>query len=155
MSLGKLALLLVVGGLAGATFAAVTTRSLSSHASFEHLPTDRPAPRSWLDEGLSALDTPAWPFGPEVGDDRGELAEGPPDDYAADGYGLSERYADEAWERRRDIQYGQPVTDVQSPAPDAVSEPSPITRRQDDAASAAAARAADAAQDVMAAEGGQ
>lgn len=166
MSIGKLTLLLVIGGLAGAGFAAITTGALPSyrkspHAGIEHshsISVDaQPAHRSWLDEGLSALNSPAWPFGRGEDDSR---APARPDGYAPYGYGPPDD-DDQAWERR---QYGQrdalPLPDYPAAAdyprdeptrPDA-SSPESATPRAD-AAADAAARAANAAQDVIAAEG--
>jgi hypothetical protein len=162
MAAGKLVLLLVAGGLAGAAFAGMTARSMHpverADGSAQHpLAAARPGsdayagPRdhgsSWLDEGLSVLDSPAWPFG-RGGWSQEPAPEPPPYDYAppyddgdnlhADGYGSAP--ADVG--NFADADKGEAYDDG---APDA-------TDSQGDAASAAAQNAANAAQDVIAAE---
>lgn len=153
MSAGKLALLLVVGGLAGAAFATLTTGSLPRFSSPEHarsIMIEGNAPqRSWLDEGLSALDSPAWPFGRGAHDRGPEQTLAPPDGYAPYDYGPSDDYGDGSWERG---QYGGRSAysdEAYAPAPPPET-PHPAPKQ--DSASDAAARAADAAQDVIAAE---
>jgi len=153
VSAGKLALLLVVGGLAGAAFATLTTGSLPRFSNPDHarsVTIEGNAPqRSWLDEGLSALDSPAWPFGRGAHDRAPEQTLPPPDGYAPYDYSPSDDYGDGSWERG---QYGGRSTyreegDAVAPPPE-TTHPAP----QRDSAADAAARAADAAQDVMAAE---
>lgn len=157
MSGAKFALLLIVGGIAGAAFAVVTTGAMPKFSQPEAhraavLTDAPPAQRSWLDKGLSALNSPAWPFG------RGADDVGPsmPPDEPPYGYGPPDDYDDGAWERR---QYGShgPYQREDYAAGDSqpMSAPgsahSPVAPRAD-AAADAAARAADAAQDVMSAE---
>ncbi|PNU02409.1 hypothetical protein A8V01_08405 [Novosphingobium guangzhouense] len=146
--------MLVIGGIAGAAFAALTTGALPKFAdpaaNRSVVYEAPPAQRSWLDEGLSALNSPAWPFG------RGAHEEvpppEPPQDYAPYGYGPPDDYDDDAWEQR---QYGNHAPyqseDYASSASAADSQPLPALPRAD-AADDAAARAADAAQDVISAE---
>ncbi|GLK43539.1 MULTISPECIES: hypothetical protein [Novosphingobium] len=161
MSGAKFALLLVVGGIAGAAFAVITTGAMprfsqpQSHRSAT-LEDNSPAGRSWLDEGLSALNSPAWPFGRGSDDAGPPMPPEPQQDYAPYGYGPPDDYDDGAWERR---QYGSHApyqgegyaAEGSQPAPDRSPAPSPAAPRAD-AAADAAARAADAAQDVLSAE---
>lgn len=178
MAAGKLLLLLVAGGLAGAAFAGMTTGVMRPYRDRETASTIRPAGpeandetasyasppahQSWLDEGVSLLDSPAWPFGHGSADE--ETAPPEPDGYAPYGYDERERYDD----RRRDhddrARRGYRTFDgyAEAPNPPAYDEagpserierPQPPTRRSDPA-SDAASRAADAAQDVIAAEHG-
>lgn len=158
MSGAKFALLLVVGGMAGAAFAALTTGALPNFSKPEShrsatLGDNPPARRSWLDEGLSALNSPAWPFGRGSDDGGPPTPADPPQDYAPYGYGPPDDYDDGAWERR---QYGNhaPYRDEDQQAigdtlPAPLATPAPPRA---DAAADAAARAADAARDVMSAE---
>jgi len=188
MAAGKLVLLLIVGGLAGAVFAGMTTgamrpyRDAANHgAGAETAHRDLapandagygyaapPVRQSWLDEGLSLIDSPAWPFGPGSSGEDAAPPYSAPQGYAADGYPTHGGYDDEGWVRgdlpgRRDMRnyddyaderYGgdrvpaSPGGDSPAPAWEQAAPP----RRQSDTASDAARRAADAAQDVMAAE---
>jgi hypothetical protein len=162
MAAGKLVLLLIAGGLAGAAFAGMTARSMHpvgpANGSAERpIAAARPGsdayagPRdhgsSWLDEGLSVLDSPAWPFG-RGGWSQEPAPEPPPYDYAPpydDGDGPNGDGDEPALAGPRnfaDADRGQAYEDG---APAAIGG-------QGDAASAAAQNAANAAQDVIAAE---
>ncbi|MGF7152274.1 hypothetical protein [Novosphingobium gossypii] len=158
MSLGKFGLLLIVCGLAGAAFAAVTTGALPKYVTPQHsqqLSADsRPSTRSWLDQGVTALNSPAWPFGRS--EEYDQPAEDDADGYAPYGYGPPDNADDGSWERR---QYGahdmmpEPLPYAHDPA--YAEAEAPVGARDDaghDAADSAAARAADAARDVRAAE---
>lgn len=137
MGSGKLLLLAAGSFVAGVVAAGLTTHSIQSYRHAQALASQvYPAPdkvrfapqddnrRSWLDRGLSALDIPASPFGRDEWDGSdGEAA--PPQDY---GY----------------LPPQEPSPRSEAPARPAVS--------QDDAAADAAARAGDAAQDVIVAE---
>lgn len=153
MAAGKLVLLLLAGGIAGAAFAGISTRTMHFPRSDQARAESEgygiaPARRSWLDEGLSVLDTPAWPFGPAA-------HEPPPDAYSADGTAAEDGpdgfviypgpapHAPEL----------SPALPPESPNASTPEQPNPMpTRAGGDAASDAAARAANAAQDVIAAE---
>lgn len=163
MGAGKLVLLLLAGGLAGVAFAGITTGSMRPYRQAEaahHRTRDDtdatdyaapPAHSSWLEQGLSLLDNPAWPFGRGA---AGEHAIAPEDDTP---YGYVSRDGDDRAPASGDRAYpdnayaaegesgGDPALDL--PPEHAVSEP-----RQQDSASDAARRAADAANDVIAAE---
>lgn len=171
MSVGKLTLLLIAGGLAGAAFATMSAGPLRAYRQHEAPVAIAPATQDdrveepvrpgWLDEGLSALDSPAWPFG------RGEWDNGPPapeplpDGYAPydqqDGYERGYDGSYRAYDEYPDAyQDGRPVWQGQSNA-----QPAPLTRAPqatpramsgEDHAADAAQRAADAAQDVLDAE---
>jgi hypothetical protein len=191
MAAGKLVLLLVVGGLAGAAFAGMTTgvmrpyrereavsaaRPLQPQANDDSAPyAAPPANPSWLDEGVSLLDSPAWPFGHGF-EDEDASAYPAPDGHAPYGYGRlgrddgqryddDRRYDDSRWDRedrprpgyRTSDGYAEnaypPVYADEGGPPDRMERRQPA-QRQRDSASDAASRAADAAQDVIAAEHG-
>ncbi|HUD27704.1 MAG TPA: hypothetical protein VMQ93_02455 [Novosphingobium sp.] len=192
MAAGKLVLLLVAGGLAGAAFAGMTTGVMRPYRQDDGRPfadvalpqtTDgtalaSPSRPSWLDEGMAVLDSPAWPFGHDPGEDDAAPAYAPPRDYEGEPpYGYDppddrrfrryedERYAGDRWQGD-DGRRGRPAYRTFDGYPDAsggyiTDEAEPDVRtdrpapRRDDAASDAASRAADAAQDVMAAERGR
>ncbi|WP_200844934.1 MULTISPECIES: hypothetical protein, partial [unclassified Novosphingobium] len=128
MAAGKLVLLLIVGGLAGAVFAGMTTGAMRPYREgADHdagretahralAPADEaassyaepPVRQSWLDEGLSLLDSPAWPFGPGYSSDEAAPPYPAHQGYAADGYPPRGSYDDEGWVRgdrpgRRDM----------------------------------------------------
>lgn len=152
MAAGKLILLLVAGGLAGAAFAGLTTRSMQP---FEEAPRavshdDRayagPATHSssWLDQGLSALDSPAWPFG-RGGWSQEPAPEPPPYDYGPPDDGDA-NYGPGGFDEGDYDQAGRPAMQAQDAGEGTGQSPG------QDAASAAARSAADAAKDVIAAE---
>jgi len=163
MAAGKLALLLIAGGLAGAAFAGLTTgtmRPYRDHAASELRPpaTSReeaetayagpPAHQSWLDEGLSVLESPAWPFGHAPGNE--DAGTPYPDAY---GYAPDDDpravYENGRWDHDDGYAYGRQDDAAPGLSADEQAGPAP---GQADAASDAARNAADAAQDVIAAE---
>lgn len=187
MAAGKLVLLLVAGAVAGAAFAGMTTGTMRSYggssrdgesaARAEALRADEgassyaaapPARQGWLEEGVSMLDSPAWPFGHGYEESYGEA--GPPayaapqgyEAYPPPGYGPRPHYEDEPGGVDRYAEDGHSTPAVGPSTLPAygtgrrMQEPleQPPAARRGDAASAAAARAADAAQDVIAAEDG-
>lgn len=163
MAAGKLVLLLLAGGLAGAAFAGMNAgamRPFRDPARVAPAPADSalyspaPAHRSWLDEGLSLLDTPAWPFGHGAGDD---LPAPPLDDGAPYGYDRQD-HGDEApgyrsYDDHAEDDTGDPAGETYDTpfAPDQ-DDPAVAAPPRSDAATDAARRAAAAAQDVIAAE---
>jgi hypothetical protein len=166
MAAGKLVLLLLAGGLAGVAFAGMNAgamRPFRDPARVAPAPADSalyaPAHRSWLDEGLSLLDTPAWPFGHGAGDE----APAPPlDDAAPYGYDRHD-HGDEApgYHAYDDRAYDDDTQDDayapgrEADAPPFASDrddPAAAAPPRSDAATDAASRAAAAAQDVIAAE---
>ncbi|MFC0205932.1 hypothetical protein [Novosphingobium soli] len=158
MTAGKLALLLIVGGLAGAAFASLSTGSLRSYT--QGSPSapasalaqqEAPTGRSWLDEGLTVLQSPAWPFGER------EWNPDPPrqaGDYPAPEYGAPGRWEDEdqGGERYREVE-PWPQDELGAAVQDAEPLEPPMDPR-DAAAAEAARRAQDTARDVLAAEHG-
>ncbi|EJL24031.1 hypothetical protein [Novosphingobium sp. AP12] len=191
MAAGKLLLLLVAGGLAGAAFAGMTTGVMRPYRDREAVSAARPlqpqandgtapyatppANPSWLDEGVSLLDSPAWPFGHGSQDEDASAYPAPGDD-APYGYGQRERddaerydddprYDDGRWDREDRPRPGYRTFDgyaANAYPPASVDEGGSSDRmerrqpaqRQGDTASDAASRAADVAQDVIAAEHG-
>lgn len=156
----KLVVLLVIGGLAGVVFAGMTTGAMrpyrEHHAERDYReagPDDAYAPRghaSWLDEGLSLLENPAWPFGRSADEPAPQPMGNDYDPYYGDGanpdFDAGDPYAAQPGYRAPGDTMELPV----APAPQAQS---PDTARGD-AAADAAADAADTAQDVIAAEHG-
>ncbi|MEJ2456648.1 MAG: hypothetical protein P8Y58_00295 [Novosphingobium sp.] len=148
MGSGKLLLLLIAGSVgAGVLAAGATTHAMrvypkmpSPAVSGRNETSPHPAygrSRSWLDDGLSALDIPAWPFGRDEwdgSDDSGRHRE--------PGYGVGQ-----------DALPGADHDALPAPAgpEDADQNDAPSTP---DAAAVAATRAMAAAQDVIAAERG-
>lgn len=183
MAAGKLALLLVAGGLAGAAFAGMTTSAMRPYRDREarldtrpsRLPaTDEAAPgnslaaRSWLDEGVRLLDAPAWPFGPGSDEEAAAPVEerGYYDDDRRDRYDDEPGGEDHPWQREERHYRGyrsfegyarEPEMPAESEFDEAIPRRPPErslpASRPGDAAADAARRAADAAQDVEAAEG--
>lgn len=157
----RIVLLIGTGLAAGALFAGVTTRSIRSsfgdHS--ERVATgsssDRPdAEPSWLERGFAVINGPAWPFGqhawdPEPDDDSPQdtllprHAPYPSDerDYAdrADDLAFHDSYTPDSREASL-AQQGNAYDQEQAPAADEAAQ--------------AAARAGDAARDVIAAEKG-
>lgn len=175
MAAGKLVLLLLVGGLAGAAFAGMTTgvmrpyreRAAASPAASSAITySTPPARQSWLDEGLSLLDSPAWPFGQGSGDDLAPAPYPDSEGYAPDHYDRRDSYDVDRWQRddQRGYRRYDEYDDAQAGDSDLAQGPSlpagrsagtgtaPNLSRQADAANDAARRAATAAQDVIAAE---
>jgi hypothetical protein len=159
MAAGKLALLLLVGGLAGAAFAGMTTGVMAPYrtpGTAPETPAFAASPRhqSWLDEGLSLLDSPAWPFGHRPADTAARPAYDDAPGYAPDDYDSRDSYEVDRWQRA-----GAPDDDAPPPAdedeadlpPHQALAPQDLPPRSD-AATAAADRAADAARAVIAAE---
>ena len=152
MAAGKFVLLLMGGGLAGAAFAALTTGAITrlpdAQESLSPPPVAQPDAGSDSDEGAFVLGTAQWPFQAEGGADG--LAYSPEDLEAPD------YEPGPAAEDNRPFAYhaGEPPKRMSQPMPSARPVPPPTGRvgGAGDAATAAANRAADAAQDVLAAE---
>ncbi|WP_404482338.1 hypothetical protein [Novosphingobium sp. BL-52-GroH] len=158
MAAGKLLVLLLVGGLAGAAFAAMTTGTMRPYRVAEGsrahgegdvgayaAPPDR---RSWLDEGLSLLDSPAWPFGHGSGHD--DAARIDPEDEGPYDYAPTRDDERDYGSHDAGNVYGDGGYDI-APSADRPAPAGPAPAEAD-AATDAASRAAAAAQDVIAAE---
>lgn len=161
MGSGKLVLLLVAGSIgAGILLASATTQAMRSYPKMPLLGAaphraDPPSPpaygksRSWVDEGLSALDIPAWPFGRDEWDGSDDIS----DDTSADDTGTQDWAGTPAYGDglQQDFPPGMAnpgnAESADAPMP-------PDTGAVHDAAADAAQRAATAAADVSAAERG-
>lgn len=170
MGSGKLAGLLIAGALAaGALAAGATTHSMRSYhgTAPDSARLDQAHPskgqlhKSWLEEGLSMLDSPAWPFGrdewdgtanskarADTDDDSGYTPQAD-DDVAPDDTGPGD-YTPAASDDF--LPQASASADI---GPDADIDAAVAAPPQNDAAAAAAARADVAAQDALAAEHGQ
>lgn len=183
MAAGKLFLLLLAGGLAGAAFAGMTTGAMrpyrdesprpspalaSAQSNNETVRYEAHSARSWLDEGISLMESPAWPFGRGSSDEDAVPADGDePYGYEQPGRYAERHYDDSRWDEEDGPgpgyrHWGGEASDGHPPAGTPAQEPAPLDRwdaqqlpsRPDDAA-AAAGRAAEAARDVITAEGAQ
>ncbi|MCJ2179748.1 hypothetical protein [Novosphingobium album (ex Hu et al. 2023)] len=151
MGSGKLVLLFIAGSVsAGILVAGATTHGIHSYpkislpgASSERIHEPPPA-RSWLDDGLSTLDVPAWPFGRDEWDGSDDTGGQDWPGSPAGPQGHDDGLLQDVPSGTADPGYG--------PAPGA--PPAPGTGPVDDAAAEAAQRAAAAAADVSAAERG-
>lgn len=140
----------------------------SAESAQTEAPYAAPARPSWLEEGMAMLDSSAWPFdhGADPEAEQGDRAPEDYEDYPPYASLPRDRYADDDYHARHEERFGgRGYRRFDGYEPDAyphayadvperserLQRPSP---RQDDAAADAASRAADAAQDVMAAESG-
>lgn len=169
MATGKLVLLLVAGGMAGVAFAGMNSSAMLPYKHADARPpviaaqdqsstyADANVSPSWLDDGVSLLDTPAWPFGRSA---RAPDTQDAPYEYGAfrshdtyEGYRANdpEAYPDQ---RRNDYAYDPgdyPLYGYDDePRYDDARQGNTVDEQ--DAAGEAARDAADAAQDVIAAE---